>query len=292
MVQLANLRLSELVKIVQLNQEFYNDFKSYLKTSGYKGVKSFIQEKSDAKAIEVLKAYLDRTTTVKLYDGISNPYSNKKAKWYFLAWLMRDAPAQRLSPLLGEVPGKSIEDRKAYLLNEVRKFVGSLFLEDENWDWPAISEVILARLEGSRRSLKGNLFEGFIRSSLKELFERLKIILTVTPRQVTIEGETYDVEVAGRKQRILLPVKTRETMGGGHASLFTRDIGKAIDVARKHGYTCIPIVIAESWGGDLGSLGVKNYIYLKLNPNQIELVKASLAKELDKLSSVFRKFGD
>jgi len=42
--------------------------------------------------------------------------------------------------------------------------------------------------------------------------------------------------------------------GGGHANLFTRDIFKAISVAHENDYECLPVIIAESWGGDLKSL--------------------------------------
>jgi hypothetical protein len=59
----------------------------------------------------------------------------------------------------------------------------------------------------------------------------------VSNREVRIGGETYDVRAVGSRGTILLPVKTRETMGGGHALLFTRDIFKAISVAKENGYT-------------------------------------------------------
>lgn len=292
MVQLANLRLSELVKIVERNQDFFREFRSFLSEKGYPTIKDFIEEKSDARAIGILTAYMNTPSKAKLYDGISNPYGEDKAKWYFLAWLMRDAPAQRLGPLLASVEGRSPMEKRASLLNEVRKFVGPLFPRDESWDWVAISEVMLARLEGSRRSLKGNLFENIVRQSLRRIFKNKGLQLQVTDHQVKLEGETYDVEIIGKKRRLLMPVKTRETMGGGHASLFTRDIGKAIDVAMKNGYDCVPIVIAESWGGDLQSLDVRNFIHLKLNPNETERIESLLPMELEKLTDVFRKLND
>ena len=105
-----------------------------------------------------------------------------------------------------------------------------------------------------------------------------------------ISEETYDVQVAGNEKAILLPVKTRETMGGGHANLFTRDIFKAISVAHEHGYECIPVVIAESWGGDLKSLKCEHCVYLRVNPNQIEAIQPLLAEELEKLVPVFREY--
>ena len=81
-------------------------------------------------------------------------------------------------------------------------------------------------------------------------------------------------------------------MGGGHANLFTRDIHKAISVAQENGYLCIPIVIAESWGGDLESLHCEHLIYIQANPNQTDEIGPKLATELESLVSVWNKFSD
>jgi len=280
---LHNLRLKELVAIVRENKRFYEDFVAFLQEEGYNSVLDFIREPSDERAAEAISRYLTRPIEVKLYDGLLRPYSNSKAKWFFLAWLLRDAATQRLQPLLRSVPGETIVERKTYLLNEVRKFVGPLFPETESWEWPAISEVMLARLEGSRRALKGTLFEEIVRRNLRDLIEKHKLQLAVSNKQVKIGDETYDVQVIGKAGSILLPVKTRETMGGGHSLLFTRDIYKSILVATENGYTCVPIVIAESWVGDLGDLKSELYIYIQANPNQITAVEPLLAQKLEEL---------
>jgi hypothetical protein len=242
-----NLRLKELVAIVQENRRFYEDFVAFLQVQGYDSVSGFIHEPSDERAAQTISAYLTRHSEVSLYDGLLRPYPNSKAKWFFLAWLLRDAATQRLEPLLKTVPGDTVIERKAYLLNEIRKFVEPLFPETGSWEWPAISEVMLARLEGSRRALKGTLFEELVRRNLRTLIEAHGLPLEVSEAQVRIGDETYDVQVVGAHGTLLLPVKTRETMGGGHSLLFTRDIYKSILVATQGGYRCVPIVIAESW---------------------------------------------
>ena len=142
---LANLRLAELVAIVNINKAFYDDFVTYLRSNGYQTPQDFVNETSDAKAIQVITGFLGRASDAELLNGVGRPYANSQARWYFLAWILRDAPAQRLGPLLGSVPGETPESRKAHLLNEVRKFVAPLFPECESWTWPAISEVMLAR---------------------------------------------------------------------------------------------------------------------------------------------------
>lgn len=283
-----NRRLKELVAIVNSNEAFFHDFLLFLKEKGYSNVQDFMQEEDDELALDVLSQYLRRPSNVTLYDGLLRPYKDAQGRWYFLAWLMRDAPAQRLNPLLSGVPGRGVVERQAYLLNEIRKSVAQLFPKPESWVWAAVAEVMLARLEGSRRALKGTLFEGIIRRNLTTLFETESLPLSVSEKEVRIGGETYDVRVDGQKGTILLPVKTRETMGGGHALLFTRDIFKAIGVAKENGYGCIPVVIAEAWTGDLDALSSEHYIWIRANPNEITRIEPELANKLAGLVSVFR----
>ena len=278
---LQNLRLRDLVAIVQENRNFYEDFVAFLADEGYDSVLEFIQDATDERAAGTITRYLNRRSEVTLYDGLLRPYANSRAKWYFLAWLLRDAAAQRLQPLLRNVPGDTNVERQAYLLNEVRKFVAPLFPKSESWEWPAISEIMLSRLEGSRRALRGTLFEGLVRRNLEQLISKHGLQLNVSGGQVNIEDETYDVQISGPNGSILIPVKTRETMGGGHAMLFTRDIYKSILVATEQGYTCVPIVIAESWGGDLESLDSALYIYIQANPNQVVAIEPVLARQLE-----------
>ena len=278
---LHNLRLRELIAIVQENRRFYEDFVGFIEQEGYSSVLDFIQEQSDERAAGTIDRYLNRQSDVKLYDGLLRPYSNSRAKWFFLAWLLRDAATQRLQPLLRSVPGNTTIERQTYLLNEIRKFVAPLFPEAENWEWPAISEVMLSRLEGSRRALRGTLFEGIVRRNMATLIRDNELPLAVSNTQVRIADETYDVEVRGPGRTLLLPVKTRETMGGGHALLFTRDIYKSILVATEQGHTCVPIVIAESWTGELDELSSELYIYIQANPNQIASIEPLLAQKLE-----------
>lgn len=283
-----NLRLKELVIVVNLNKPFFDDFISFLQIEGYAELYEFVIEQDAYKAKMTIQKYLERKVPqgIKLYDGIARPYTEDKAKWLLLGWIFRDAPEQRLKGFLNNLSGTQNE-RKAELLNQVRQYVGSILYERERWDWLPISEVIIDRLEGSRRSIKGNLFEEIVRRNLKEIFEKNKIQLSIEKTQIKISGETYDIKISGHRGNILIPVKTRETMGGGHALLFTRDIHKAITVANKSGYKCIPVIIAESWTGDLTALDCQEFIYINKNPNQIHEVENLLVQELENLLEVF-----
>ncbi|GBE91311.1 hypothetical protein [Nostoc cycadae] len=284
-----NIRLKELVIVANLNKPFFDDFISFLQMEGYADLYEFVIEQDASKAKMAIKKYLERKIPkdIKLYDGIARPYADEnKAKWLLLGWIFRDAPEQRLKGLLNNLSGQQNE-RKAELLNQVRQYVATILDERERWNWIPISEVIIDRLEGSRRSIKGNLFEEIVRRNLKDIFEKHKIQLSIDKTQIKLSGETYDIKVSGTRGDILIPVKTRETMGGGHALLFTRDIHKAITVANQDGYQCIPIIIAESWTCDLIALGCQEVIYINKNPNQINEVEPLLVQKLENLIEVF-----
>ena len=285
-----NLRLKELSQIVEQNKPFYDAFLLFIGEFGYEEVSSFIHETDTAKAKAVIESYLATPSQATLFDGVGRPYINGKAKWYFLAWVLRDAPAQRLEPILRSINGSTLEEKKAILLNRLREFVGPLFPGSEKWSWPVVSEIMLARLEGSRRALKGTRFEIIVRRILTEIFFQQGLDLKVGHKQITISDETYDVQVEAGQKKILIPVKTRETMGGGHANLFTRDIFKSVSVAQNHGYDCIPVIIAESWAGNFQSLNCEHLIYIQANPNQLEQVEVALIGKIESLIPIWRKF--
>ncbi len=183
--------------------------------------------------------------------------------------------------MVSSMPGATTVERRANLLNQVREYVASIFSDEASWDWNVIIEIVIDRLEGSRRAKKGTLFEIIVRRNLKKILAAHEIGVTVSESEVRLEDETYDVQVSGTWGTILIPVKTRETMGGGHAHIFTRDIRAAISVATSAGYICIPVVIAESWTGRLEDLDCDDFIYLANNPNQLAEIEPLLAAELE-----------
>lgn len=282
-----NLRLKELILVVNKNKAFYDEFLTFINGYGYADICGFVSESNEAKIEKIVNDYFDRAFECNLFDGIARPYNQSKSKWFFITWVLRDAPQQRLQPIVSSIRDGSTKQKRIWVINEVRKFVAPLLPDREQWEWPAIAEVMLQRLEGSRRAIKGGLFEAIVRTQLVELFKRRKLKLKVTSNEVKINDETYDVEVLGTSTNILMPVKTRETMGGGHALLFTRDIHKSISVAHENGFTCIPVVIAESWAANLDDLPCDNYIYIPVNPNQVDKISPILEKELENLVSIF-----
>ncbi|WOX47178.1 hypothetical protein R2B70_13225 [Aeromonas sp. XH] len=281
-----NLRLKELILVVNKNKPFFDEFLGFLKGKGYNGIHAFVSEIDEKKVVDVVNSYFETPFTNTLFDGIARPYNESKSKWFFITWVLRDAPQQRLQPIVSSLNG-NIQEKRTWVINKIIKYVSPLFPNKEQWEWPAISEVMLQRLEGSRRALKGGLFEAIVRTQLRDLFKKHNLKLKVTDNEVRINDETYDIEVVGERAKILMPVKTRETMGGGHALLFTRDIHKSISVAHRNGFECVPVVIAESWAGNLDELPCESYIYIQINPNQVDKINPLLEAKLEELVLAF-----
>lgn len=289
-----NIRLKELAIVADMNIKYFREFLRFIASKDYEDLYDFIKDQDEERNEKIIYYYLEnfkhRST---LYDGIARPYKGSYSKWLFLSWLFRDAPVQRLTPMLKSVTstlGKSPNHRKAKLLALVKQPLIGIYPSKESWNWFCFREIMIDRLEGSRRAIKGSLFEVIVRRHLREVFKENKISLSVQDKEIKIDGETYDIIVENSAgNRILMPVKTRETMGGGHALLFTRDIHKSISSAHRAGLTCIPVVIAESWGGDIEGLKATSSIVIAKNPNQIEEIEPLLRAEMIKNIKVFKK---
>ena len=282
-----NLRLKELLIVVDLNKPFYDEFVCFLNDIGYDSIFAFVNEQSKERLTLAIEQYFKSDFENLLHDGIGRPYNQSKSKWFFISWLLRDAPQQRVQPIVASVELPSLLERRTFVLLRLISHVAPLLQNEDYWEWPAFSEVMLQRLEGSRRALKGGLFEAIVRDQLKSLFKKHNLKIKVTDKEVRLNDETYDVELICGDKKILMPVKTRETMGGGHSLLFTRDIHKSIAVAHENHFNCIPIVIAESWGGNLDELACDHYIFIQQNPNQLDVVNPKLEEELENLVDVF-----
>lgn len=199
-----------------------------------------------------------------LFDGVGRSYSHAKACYYFFSWLIRDAPQQRLHSLIGRMV-KSSQRRRAEIEVEVlAALIGKYRLNVKTFSWEAVREVIIDRLEGSRRSIKGHEKEAIARTALLAAFQAyfashsdygIFAGVELTDRQVMIGSESFDVSAnlldsdGHCVRRILVPIKTRETEGGGHAHLFTRDIKSAISAVRRDSASdyLIVVIVAKNW---------------------------------------------
>ncbi|MCU0498245.1 MAG: hypothetical protein MUF87_12905 [Anaerolineae bacterium] len=196
-----------------------------------------------------------------LFDGIGRTYPHSKACYYFFSWLIRDAPQQRLAPLIQRIVKSSSQSR----LDSEIEVLTALIVEYRDYvktfSWEVIREIIIDRLEGSRRSIKGHEKETVVRTALiiaiQEYFHKTKSYgiyagVEIPDTQVMIGNESYDISVnlldtdGNTVKRILIPIKTRETEGGGHSHLFTRDILSAINAVKESDYVVV-VIVAKNW---------------------------------------------
>ncbi|MEA7538718.1 hypothetical protein ONQ62_25450, partial [Salmonella enterica subsp. enterica serovar Virginia] len=93
---IENIRLKELMLVVNKNKPFFDEFKTFLFINGYDSVYSFINDQDEIRIKKVILNYFNSTFNNFLYDGIARPYSPAQSNWLFISWLLRDAPQQRL----------------------------------------------------------------------------------------------------------------------------------------------------------------------------------------------------
>jgi hypothetical protein len=116
--------------------------------------------------------------------------------------------------------------------------------------------------------------------------------INVPDREVRIGGETFDVSVdllsydRAVRERILMPVKTRETEDGGHSHLFTRDVEAAIAAARRDGEAnwVAAWIIARNWSIEKTShvASLCDFtVALAIDPSNFETVDASTQERLN-----------
>ena len=307
---LAHARLGELMKLADAAEPFYQWIESVAAELGSNSdsLNTNLFKMSEAEIITLITTCQSREGDVgipALFDGIGRQYEHQRAVYYFFAWLIRDAPVQRLGPILGRAKGKFARTQGRYLEAEgLAKLIIRYRSAVRTFEWVAAREVIVDRLEGSRRSVRGRAAELVVRTAvtaaLQIAFEKLNGYgrftgIKMANGEVSISGETFDVcvdlmvdDVA--TESLLMPVKTRETEGGGHSNLFTRDIESAMGALRSatvrsdHVYWMAPVIVAESWATDPAANVIARCdfaITLAINPNEFDSMPDRLQARLD-----------
>ncbi len=268
-VDITHSRLVDLTKLADQAKPFYDwiefRFQQQLSKTG-----SLDEILRTASKDEIRSAILNCYSAEQegnlplLFDGIGRNYPHLKACYYMFSWLIRDAPQQRLSPLIQRIVRNSknrrIDSEIEVLSTLIHKYRGNV----KTFSWLAIREIIVDRLEGSRRSIKGHEKETVVRTALliaiQAFFEKHGNYgkysrIELADKEVMIGNETFDVSAnlinaQGKcEQRILIPIKTRETEGGGHAHLFTRDIKSAMNAVKFDNTAdfLVVIIVAQNW---------------------------------------------
>lgn len=264
----SHLRLLDLTRLADLAEPFYRWVETTFQreTSRADSLHAIVNSATVSElASSILACYRATADSAlpKLFDGGGVPYKHRDACFFFFSWLARDAASQRLKPLLGSaLRGKKV-NRIEF---EAQVLATLLFTYKDNlqhFEWPSFREVAIQRLEGSRRAKKGSAVEIFVRTALTEAFSAYFSEnghygsyrdFDILDKPLKIRNRTYDVAAVLKspddtERYIVMPVKTRETQGGGHAHLFSRDVEQANQdiLSNFADATIFTVIIAQNW---------------------------------------------
>lgn len=106
-VDITHYRLIELSTLADQAKPFYEwvERKAKLITGSYKELNEILISVTREELFSIIKSCYEETEEKRpfLFDGIGRVYEHKKACFYFFSWLIRDAPKQRLEPLIKEM---------------------------------------------------------------------------------------------------------------------------------------------------------------------------------------------
>lgn len=293
-VNISHSRLVELSKLADQAKPFYDWIEKIAKkvTGSHRSLNEILYQcsKKDIKNI-IENCYSDQAETKPfLFDGIGRVYPHFKTCFYFFAWIVRDAPQQRLSPLISRMQKA---DNVSKITAETDALVELIFEYKsvvKSFEWQAVREVIIDRLEGSRRSIRGHALEASARTSLVTAIQNYYSIygnygkfkkVEIADKQIKVGRHTVDVSVLLYPQkepspiRLLIPIKTRETEGGGHSHIFTRDVISAIiDIkAEKKNDHIVVVIVAENWSPrEIETIdnAIDLIFHFNMSPNEFE----------------------
>lgn len=268
-VDITHSRLVDLARLADQAEAFYHwattQFQRHLGTSDTLEV--ILQNAGKDEIKECLTKCYNAAGSANLpflFDGAGRSYPHAKACYYFFAWLIRDAPQQRLGPLVQRIVKQSRAGRPEVEIEVLAALIIKYRKDVKTFNWNAIREIVIDRLEGSRRSIRGHEKEVIVRTALTAAVQTYYMqhghygkyaAVEIPPGQITIGNETFDVsanlfdEDRELVRRILVPIKTRETEGGGHSHLFSRDITSAINAARQASSEdhVVAVIVARNW---------------------------------------------
>lgn len=106
-VNVSHARLVELSKLADQAKPFYEwiENKIKIRTGSHKDLDEILCSLSEMELKEAILACFNSADESKpfLFDGIGRTYPHNKACFYFFAWLIRDAPHQRLAPFISRM---------------------------------------------------------------------------------------------------------------------------------------------------------------------------------------------
>ncbi len=291
-VNITHYRLVELSKLADQAKPFYDWVEKIAKkqTGSHKLLNEIILHASKKSLSDIILCCYSETDENKplLFDGIGRVYPHAKACFYFFAWIIRDAPQQRLAPLISRMRKLENIEKVIAETDTLVELIYEYRIDVKSFEWLTVREIIIDRLEGSRRSIKGHHLEAGVRAALITSFQNYFAIygnygkykkVKIADKQIKIGNHTVDVSAklipidGNPNKTLLIPIKTRETEGGGHAHLFTRDIIAAVRELKDdpNKYHFLAVIIAQNWSAiELGNIDdqIDFIFHFDMNPNK------------------------
>lgn len=290
-VNIAHYRLIELSKLADQAKPFYDWVEKIAKqiTNSHHSLNDILQTVTKKKIVSIIKACYCAKEAERplLFDGIGRVYPHRDACFYFFAWMIRDAPRQRLSPLISKMKQLDKVSERDAQIDSLANLIVEYRRNVQGFTWTAVREVVMDRLEGSRRSIRGHEVEAYVRTALSIALQNFYAshsnygqyqYVQVSSKQIKIGNHTVDVsatcvQIDSSVLHIFLPIKTRETEGGGHSHLFSRDIIAAVrDIKDAEPRSVILVVIvADNWSQrEIQIMGahIDRVFHFNMSPNR------------------------
>lgn len=303
-VNVAHPRLVELAKLADQAKPYYDFIERQAKiiTADHRDLDSILKTASKETIRSIVSKCFDSNPNCPLlFDGIGRPYTATQACYFFLSWLARDAPAQRLNPLITQMTASGAVRKKTARIDTLTSLLYEYKSTLKSFQWDAIREVIIDRLEGSRRSVSGHIQEAVFRTALATAIQNYHYAhsgygnfsqVVISNKQQRVGNQTIDISITlhhnnGTEKHIYMPVKTRETQGGGHAHLFSRDLIAAITAIKAHEPDSVVgvFIVSENWNvEDLSSVNseVKKIFHYSINPNEMQCLSDDEQLEINR----------
>ncbi len=291
-INIAHYRLVELAKLADQAKPFYDWIEKHAKmvTGSHKSFNEIVFDCSKEQLNKIITAcYFDSNEEKPfLFDGIGRVYNHSKACFYFFAWIIRDAPQQRLSPLISRMQKMDGVKKNVAEINSLVELIFEYRSVVKSFEWATVREIVIDRLEGSRRSISGHHIENYVRTGLLTAIQNFFSIynnygkykkVEIADKQIKVGRHTVDISAklypkdGSEAIDLLIPVKTRETEGGGHSHIFSRDILSAITDIKKElsNYHIAVIIVAENWSiGEISTITgeIDRIFHFNMSPNR------------------------
>lgn len=291
-VEITHYRLLDLARFADQAEPFYRwiERKARQLSGSYRSLSEILLDAPKALIAELINSCYTDSSDARplLFDGFGRVYPHPKACFYFFAWMIRDAPQQRLAPLISRMRQSDNISKLTAEVDTLTELIFEYRSVVRSFEWSAVREIIIDRLEGSRRSISGHRYEPYVRASLITALQYYYSVhgdygkyqrVEIAAKQLKLGSHTIDVAArlipksGGEPLQLLIPVKTRETEGGGHSHLFTRDIITAINAleAQTQSRRVIAVIIAANWSAsEIETIGshIDMIFHFDMAPNQ------------------------